>query len=149
MPCLFLRRTSDWLFRSSMELAIRDDQRNALVTLPSTLPAGALIPDCTLLLCTPTHRQDQLLVPFGNIALFSCPGRKQRALSHTFYFTYFFSLSSRGLCFSNAVSECSTAASWQTEGVQDWEKLQRKTSFAISYLGTRGTCSSYGGLDRL
>lgn len=142
MPCLFLRCASNWLFRSSMDFAIWDDQCIALVTWSSMLPAGALMPDHTFLLCTPRDRQDQLPAPFGNIALFSCSGRKQRVLRLTFHCTHFFAHSVHGLCFSNAVPECSTAASWQPEVVQNWAKPHKTPSIAIPYLGTRGTCSS-------
>lgn len=87
--------------------------------------------------------------------LFSCSGRKQHLLGHTFHCTAFFAPSLYGPCFSHAVLGCSPAASWLVLPwccpgvVLVWSKTSRscrkKLSFAISYSGTRGICLSQGG----
>lgn len=110
----------------------------------------ALMPDYTLLLCTPRDRQEQLAVPFGTI-LYLLLRKEAAGIGHTLHSFLCPSLS--GKCFSRAMLECSSAASWHflpwccPGVVQDPQKLQEKKnpSFALSYSGTRGTCLSQGG----
>lgn len=142
MPCLSLRCASNWLFRSSMDFAIWDDQCNAWSLNHPCYLLGLLcwitLAYCVLQETGKTNRQGPLAILLYFLA------REGSSVCSGTPFTAPISLSI--LCMVGASAMLGLNAPLQHPGRQKLSKTGRscvKTpSIAIPYLGTRGTCSS-------
>lgn len=111
----------------------------------------ALMLDYTLLLCTPRDRQDQLAVPFGTILY--PPAQDGSSMysvtpfpAHLYLPPLYMVCVSATPCWNAPLQHPGSSRPGVVLVLSKTSRsCRKKSSFAVSYSGTRGTCLSQGG----